>query len=397
MKTRIGRCPGWVISRHFLYLFVFLLLQTARSAQINTGSDGSDGPFNPTVTNTVINMADHPDGIYQYTSVSIPSGVTVTFTPNANNTPVVWLVQGDCVIKGTVDLSGKRPNSGVGAAGGPGGYPGGSGGSQPSAGQGPGAGMWSVGAGGDASYATAGANAVAPAGPTYGSVFLIPLLGGSGGGGGGGATTINPGGGGGGGGALLVAAAGTIQLDGTVTSYGGDTRGIPGGYGSGGAVRFVATRITGSGTISVPGPLNDPGFGLGRVRFDTYENDFGGTISGAFTVGFQPIIIPTPGQGVQLTVTSVGGVPVSLSPTGVLSTPDAVISPQQANPIPVVVNCSNLPLNTPVTVTVKPANGLSVSAVGYNNTGTLASSTATISINMPRGGGIIYATAATGN
>jgi hypothetical protein len=42
-------------------------------------------------------------------------------------------------------------------------------------------------------------------------------------------------------------------------------------------------------------------------------------------------------------------------------------------------------------------SGSSVSAVGHNNTGTLASSSATISISIPRGGGLIYATAATGN
>src|ERR1035441_10065764 len=62
-------------------------------AQVNTGSNGSDGAFNPTATNTVVNMADHPTGIYQYTSVSVPTNATVTFIPNANNTPVVWLVQ----------------------------------------------------------------------------------------------------------------------------------------------------------------------------------------------------------------------------------------------------------------------------------------------------------------
>jgi hypothetical protein len=81
----------------------------------------------------------------------------------------------------------------------------------------------------------------------------------------------------------------------------------------------------------------------------------------------------------------------------VLVTPDAIIAGQQANPIAIVVHCSNLPLNTPITVTVRPANGSSVSAVGYNNIGTQASSTATVSLNMPRGGGILYATAATGN
>ena len=98
-----------------------------------------------------------------------------------------------------------------------------------------------------------------------------------------------------------------------------------------------------------------------------------------------------------MNVASVGGVAVSASPSGQLVTPDAVISGQQANPISVVVNCSNLPLNTPVTVTVKPANGAAVSGIGYNTTGTLASSTATVSLNMPRGGGLIYATAVTSN
>ena len=68
-------------------LLAFFLCVSAR-AQVNSGSTGADGAFNPT-TNTVINMADHPDGIYHYTSVNIPAGVTVTFTPNANNTPVV--------------------------------------------------------------------------------------------------------------------------------------------------------------------------------------------------------------------------------------------------------------------------------------------------------------------
>ncbi len=85
---------------------------------------------------------------------------------------------------------------------------------------------------------------------------------------------------------------------------------------------------------------------------------------------------------------------MSASPTGALSTPDAVLSAQQNNPIPVVVSCANLPLNTQITVSVKPANGAAVTATGYNTTGTLSSSTATISIVMPRGGGLIYATAA---
>src|ERR1039458_8525098 len=77
-------------------------------AQVNSGSDGHDGAFNPTTTtNTVIDMADHPDGIYHYTSINIPTYVTVTFIPNAANTPVVWLVQSNCIISGKINEIGK--------------------------------------------------------------------------------------------------------------------------------------------------------------------------------------------------------------------------------------------------------------------------------------------------
>lgn len=108
-------------------LAVILLALTANSwAQVNSGSNGSDGAFTPTQTNTVINMADHPTGIYQFTTVNIPAYVTVTFLPNPNNTPVVWLVQSSCVISGKVDVSGQGGVSAPGGAGGPGGWAGGS-------------------------------------------------------------------------------------------------------------------------------------------------------------------------------------------------------------------------------------------------------------------------------
>src|SRR3989442_27997 len=91
-------------------------------AQVNSGSDGSDGPFTPT-TNVVINMTNRPSGIYQYTSVYISNGVTVTFIPNADNTPILWLVQNDCTIGGTVSVrGGGTTNSILGQIGGPGGW-----------------------------------------------------------------------------------------------------------------------------------------------------------------------------------------------------------------------------------------------------------------------------------
>jgi hypothetical protein len=158
--------------------------------------------------------------------------------------------------------------------------------------------------------------------------------------------------------------------------------------------------VTGTGIISARGGLVDTGSvagGSGRVRIDSFQNAFGGTIQGTVTEGFQPVIMSGSGQGARLSITSIGGVAVSTSPSGVLTIPDAVISAQQGNPIPVGVSCANIVLNTVITVTVRPANGASVSAVGYNNSGTLASSMATVMVNMPRGGGLIYATAATSN
>jgi hypothetical protein len=353
-------------------------------AQVNTGSNGSDGAFNPT-TNTVINMANHPNGIYQYSSVNIPANVTVTFIPNANNTPVTWLVQNNVVINGTVIVSGQsstNPSPWQGGLGGPGGYKGGdgaNGNSLATSGQGPG-----------------GGNAGSSAGLyNYGNAFLVPLIAGSGGGGGQGGQWGEGSGGGGGAGAILIVASSSIAIAGAIHADGGGAYSaqywVQGGPGSGGGIRLVASQISGAGALSVNGGGN------GRIRFDAYDNEFAGNVSGQFSSGFQPIITPSAGQLPQLTVTSVGGVPVSASPTGVLSTPDAVISAQQSSPMPVVVNCANLPLGTAITVTIKPISGSSVSAVGNNNTGTLASSSATISINIPRGGGLIYATAATGH
>jgi hypothetical protein len=376
------------------------LVCAGASAQVNTGSNGSDGAFNPT-TNTVINMANHPNGIYQYTSVNIPANVTVTFIPNANNSPVTWLVQGSCVISGTVDVSGQYSSGISPGQGGPGGGAGGYGGQGTSwlahrgAGLGGGdAGQYNINPsyGGGGSYATVGgggSGSVAAAGLTYGNKYLLPLLGGSGGGGGAG------GGGGGGGGAILIASDSSILVDGTVVANGG--YGYYGGNGSGGGVRLVAPQISGHGTLRAGGSGNNSTGsygGSGFVRLDVLDDQFVGTLNDSATRGFNPILV-APAQTASLAIQSIAGNAVPANPTGVLFTPDTTISGQQTNPIPVVVRCVNLPLNTPITVVVKPVNGPMVLGSTLNNTGTQASSTATVSIVMPRGGGLVYATAAT--
>ncbi len=401
-----------------LCLWLILVAIISAHAQVNSGSNGSDGPFNPT-GNVTINMADHPDGIYHYTSVNIPSGVTVTFTPNANNTPVVWLVQGDCVIGGSIEISGGNGGSNSGAQGGPGGFSGGNGGSTPTAGRGPGgappsAGIPAVTYAGNASFATLGqrivndvqGNSQALPGSLYGNQFCLPLVGGSGGGG-------QNTGGSGGGGAILIASSLKVTVNGQINAKGGSrTNGqydVSSG-GSGGAVRIVAPRITGGGQINSEGGSGVGGWwsstwvggysinfaGNGRIRFDSPGLEFGGTVTGAFTQGFQPIIIPASGQGVQLGIQSIGGVSVAGSPNGVLANPDVILPAQQTNPMNVVVNCSNLPMNTTITVTVRPANGADIVVTGTNSSGTPTASTATIPVTMPRGGGIIFAKCVSG-
>src|SRR5438552_10007820 len=93
------------MKRQYIQLLAVILPLTFAEGQINSGSDGRDGALNPTQSIT-IDMSDHPDGIYQYSSVNIPAGLTVTFKPNAKNTPIVWLVQSDCVISGSISITG---------------------------------------------------------------------------------------------------------------------------------------------------------------------------------------------------------------------------------------------------------------------------------------------------
>lgn len=58
----------------------------------SSGSTGADGAFNPTVSTT---LPLPPDGVFNFTTVNIPAGVTVQFQRNATNTPVFLLATGD--------------------------------------------------------------------------------------------------------------------------------------------------------------------------------------------------------------------------------------------------------------------------------------------------------------
>ncbi|MBK7997477.1 MAG: hypothetical protein IPK15_01770 [Verrucomicrobia bacterium] len=209
-------------------------------------SSGQLGAFEPLSSISVTNVILPDDGRLNYTWVRIPGNVTVQFIRNAANTPVYLLASEGITNHGTIVVSGESGNAIRGGLPGPGGFHGGNPGafgSQPGDGLGPGAGRGDATAPGSAAYGSAPTRANPLHGQTYGSRFLIPLVGGSGGGG---SATA---GGGGGGGVILMASSTHITNSGTIRVWGGQSA----GNGSGGAVRLLAPVISGGGSIDVAG------------------------------------------------------------------------------------------------------------------------------------------------
>jgi hypothetical protein len=248
----------------FILLALCVALVPATASAFDSGSDGSDGAFEPGVNTTVdLSLAGSGPGsgtydpdlwvvIFNYTDITIPAGVTIDFIGHPSGAPVVWLASGDVVIEGMVDLNGANAQAGAGA--GPGGFPGGEF-SPRTRGFGPGgAGYPQSSHGSGASYGSWGQpyGSGSTVYPPYGNEQILPLIGGSGGAPAGIANYR----GGGGGGAILIATSGTLTVDGTIIARGGNGYGTStygSGCGSGGAIRLLATTLNGAGTLSAMG------------------------------------------------------------------------------------------------------------------------------------------------
>jgi hypothetical protein len=403
-------------------LFAALAAAPPALAQtFNSGSTGADGAFSPTA-NTTLTLP--PSGVFNFTTINIPSGVTVRFARNVTNTPVTVLASGNVTIAGTIDISGgpggaaSATNTTVGSnggLGGPGGFDGGSGATgfisvTGGSGLGPGGGSGSSVVAGASAHAggagaltpggngTANAGTAGTGGPAYGTASLLPLVGGSGGGGGGGVVGRTGGGGGGGGGALVIASSGTITLasTGVILAQGGSGatfQGInagngSGGGGSGGAVRLVATSITGSGTINIGGGAGGAGGGAGsagRLRVEAFSNtlsvNVGAQPAGAVTSGAPSSV--TLANAPTLRIASVAGVAAPASPTGSFTVADVTLPPGTTNPVAINLEASNIPLGTPVTVSAKGQYGAASSVTSSALAGTASASTASASVTIP--------------
>ncbi len=261
-----------MVVRCLVPVFTALFAVATAFAQYSVPSNGGDGVFAPTASieidlskarlgnwNDPVPPGGDGDGpfagrgiydpeqwliVFHYQSVNIPVGVTVTFKNHPKNAPVVWLVEGDVVINGRVDVSGRTGTTdGQHGVPGPGGFAGARlSGSQISGGFGPGAGAPS----------SSNENVVSAI-SNYGNSACFPLVGGSG------AGANAPWSPGGGGGAILIASQTKVAVN---EPAGSSARGIlaNGGWLSG----YVgAYAYSGAGMIRIAAPVVDV---FGRVE-----------------------------------------------------------------------------------------------------------------------------------
>lgn len=294
-----------------LIVSTILFAASTAGAAITPLSDGSDGAFHPTGSIT-LDLPD--DGVFNFTTIDIPTGVTVRFRHNTNNTPVFLRATGAVTIAGVIDVSAggvslaDLANPGLGyirpATTGTGGINGV--GDTTCAGAdcrdaGPGTGLsgglpgptpthtglkiYGV-AGGGGGMATAGEGAEHYTTGVEGSPavpYPASLTGGSGGGGGSGwyffGVQLGGGAGGGGGGALGISTPDAITVSGSLLALGANGgwafansggQGGPGGGGSGGNIALVGgSAVTFLETARVDA-TGGYGGGLGT---QTYTND----------------------------------------------------------------------------------------------------------------------------
>lgn len=381
------------MKRYYLFLSIYLMLLGNANATFVSGSTGVDGAFDPTI-NTELQLP--PDGVFNFTTVNIRSGVTVTFKKNAVNTPVYILATGDVTIAGTINVNGESTSGTVAGKGGIGGYDGGYGGATNLAGGkglGPGGGNGGPMAytnyyyGGGGGFGTTGGvySSGGSGGPAYGNARIVPLIGGSGGGGSASYSDGSSYGGGGGGGAILIASSGTIAVTGSITANGGSTSGNPlygyAGGGSGGGIRLIANIIAGNGTINAKGgnPSVPNRGGYGRIRIEAYTNSRTAGTDPPYSYGLPSSVFVS--NMPSLSITSIAGANVPASPTGSYAQPDIMLPSTTTNPVAVNVSASNIPVGTSVKVRAVPQYGSETTGTSTLS-GTVQSSTASVNVNI---------------
>jgi hypothetical protein len=393
-SLRRGTRYVWVLAVIFALGALPVLAQS-----FSSGSDGTDGPYTPAGAPGTVIIFDPTQfrgsqvaaNIFNFTTITIPVGVTVKLSGNTLNGPVFWLAQGDVDIEGIVDLSGGKGYDNTSqsffrtpSVPGSGGYAGGVGGV--------GSQLALPGSGTGGGAAGAVGNQASP-GVYGGNQFVIPLVGGSGGGGG-----YNPAnngvleaGGGAGGGGIMIASSTRIVVNGTINANGGNpgagsNRCAAGG--SGGAIRLVSNAILGSGNLTaVGGGTGQCGVssgGPGVIREESTSTFFTGSVSGtvAQSAPFR-LLLPTAGSP-SANVISINGISITPNPN---TFPDITIN--TSSPVPVVIQTQNIPANATLTLTILDENNVAdtiVQAPPLTNCTASNVCTTTVNVTFPFGG-----------
>jgi hypothetical protein len=415
-------------TRYFICITTALLFCGIAAAQtFSSGSTGSDGALNYAVPGTynfdpkALNLDPSGDNIFNFTTINIASGVTLTLQDNyLRGKPVVWLTTGNVTIAGTLSLDGGS-GAALGNAGadwitqripttpGPGGSPGGVGarpGSPAFPGLGPGGAPVQVNpscaSGGGGSFASVGTSS--PAGATYGNIQTVPLVGGSGGSGGCVASTDTAtdaagGTGGAGGGAIRIVSTTSISVTGKISAGGGGggmgrSGGTTGGGGSGGAINLIAPAITGTGVLYTGGGGGGgSNGGGGYVLLNATTNTFTGSDTYS-VITLRPLIappLPTPTVTPTVTIVSVSGVSAPQPPLGSFQTPDVTIN--SATAVTINIAAVSVPVGTVVTLSIQSELGPDQTISCNPLAGTMASSTATCSASFPTSVSLVLASA----
>ena len=409
---------------------IFLLAGLAghADAQINVGSDGSDGAFafvadagDPNVMTIDLGLATTATwttpspvaglGVYdptewvvvfKFTNVTVPAGKLVRFSNHPTRAPVVWLSQGDVVIDGEVDLDGAdghhNADTPTWAEPGPGGFRGGRGKLSGSAELGT-AGFGPGGAFAHSEHAHGSAAGHARdgllehwaslPGLAYGASEIPRLIGGSGGGGNRNPSMNEISGSGAGGGAMLIAAETTVRVTGALHANGGGDGGWSGGQtkiggdGSGGSIRLVGdvVVVTSAALLRCLGSYYAS---PGRIRIEANTHVLETPTVPLAHLGRPSAVIPGATEP-TVRIVSIDGLPVPSDPTAALDNLYADVLTTGNGVKNVVIRGMHAPDLTPVELRLTDSRGDAVLYTGtLSAAGQPANQTeATIAVTFP--------------
>jgi hypothetical protein len=164
----------------------------------------------------------------------------------------------------------------------------------------------------------------------------------------------------------VIASSASIALTGGIYA-GGDSGGYGGAYGANGAIRLVANAINVSGSFN--------GAAIVRLEAPLGQVTYNGGGTAPVIAPINPLIAPS--KPPSISIVSIGPYPVPSYSGGSFTSIDLMLPTQLQDPIPVLVQGTNIPVGSPVTINFN-GGGTSTTA---NLAGSTASSTATVYVS----------------